>query len=136
MLPLRYTRHWQIAGAFVLLTVFVAAVIPAFWDWPEISYRTLFAFDKWLHAVTFLVLAVWFSGQYARRAYWRVALGLLAFGIAIELCQRMISYRTADLNDLMANVVGIVLGIGIALAGFGGWSLRIENWLLARRQPG
>ena len=134
MLPLRYTRRWLLAGVFVLLAVFGAAIMPAFWSWPSISANTLLDFDKWLHAGTFLVLSLWFSGQYSRRWYWRIGAGLLVFGIIIELCQRMLTYRTGDLQDLAANVVGIVLGLAIALAGIGGWSLRVEGWLMRRSQ--
>ena len=96
--------------------------------------RVVFGADKWLHAATFLVLAVWFSGQYARHAYWRIALALLAFGIVIELCQRMVTYRTGDLLDLAANAAGIALGLLVAVAGAGGWSMRVENWWLRRGQ--
>ena len=78
------------------------------------------------------VLALWFSGQYAREAYWKLALGLLAFGALIEVCQRMISYRTAEWNDLLADLLGIVVGVLIASLGAGGWSVRIEKQLQNR----
>ena len=134
MLPLRYTRRWLLAGVFVLFAVFGAAIMPAFWSWPSLTAKMLLGFDKWLHVGTFLVLSVWFSGQYSRRWYWRIGVGLFTFGIIIELCQRMLTYRTGDLQDLAANVVGIALGLAIALAGIGGWSLRVEGWLMRRRQ--
>ena len=134
MLPLRYTRRWLLAGVFVLFAVFGAAIMPALWFWPSTTGKLLVGFDKWLHTGTFLVLALWFSGQYSRRWYWRIGAGLLIFGIIIELCQRMLTYRTGDLQDLTANAVGIVLGFAIALTGIGGWSLRVEGWLIRRRQ--
>ncbi len=59
-------------------------------------------------------------------------LGLLAFGGLIEMCQRMISYRTAEWNDLFADMLGIVVGILIAMVGVGGWSMRIEKQLQNR----
>lgn len=136
MLPLRYARRWQVAGVLVLLSVFAATVMPAVWLWPSTSVKMLFSADKWLHGVTFAALAMWFSGQYARRSYWRIGLGLLIFGIIIELCQRMLTFRSAELADVGANAAGIVVGLSIALAGFGGWSLRVESWLSRRRQPG
>jgi len=92
----------------------------------------LIDFDKWLHGVTFAFLAVWFSGQYSRKRYGGIGIGLFLFGIVIELCQRMVSYRTAELMDLAADTVGIAVGLIIALAGVGGWSLRIEE-RIARR---
>ena len=133
MLPLRYQRRWQLAGAFALLSVLAGTLIPAFWLWPDFSRVTLIDFDKWLHGFTFAFLAVWFSGQYSRNRYWGIGIGLFMFGIVIELCQRMVSYRTAEFMDLAADTVGIALGLIIALAGLGGWSLRLEE--LIQRRP-
>lgn len=133
MLPLRYARRWQIAGILVLIGVLVAALSPALLDLQQSELLT----DKWLHGFTFTFLTVWFSGQYARRAYWRLALGMLAFGGLIEVCQRMVTYRSAEAMDLLADTIGIAAGLTIALAGAGGWSLQLEKWLYSRLQePG
>jgi VanZ family protein len=131
MLPLHYARRWRQAGVALLVLVFIAALMPAVWLWP--NPREFMAWfdnvDKLLHGATFLFLAVWFSGQYRPRSYWRIGLGLIAFGMLIEVCQRAVGYRTADWFDLAADVVGVVLGLLIALAGLGGWTLRIEDRL-------
>lgn len=132
MLPLSYPRRWQFASIMLLLSVLTLAVIPAIWLWPQDPAVVWSLSDKWLHGVTFAVLALWFSGQYARKAYWKLVLGLLAFGGLIEICQRMISYRTAEWNDLFADMLGIVVGILIAMVGVGGWSMRIEKQLQNR----
>lgn len=129
MLPLRYARRWQAAGIAVLVLVLGFALAP------DVDMRDLgvMASDKWLHGVTFTFLTVWFSGQYGPRSYWRVALGMLAFGAFIELCQRLLTYRSAESLDLLADSVGVAVGLAIAAAGAGGWSLRLEDWLAARR---
>ncbi len=85
--------------------------------------------DKWMHGLTFALLATWYSGQYGRHSYWRLVIGLLAFGAFIEICQSLLPYRSAEMADFIADVLGIFTGIMIALAGFEGWSLRFENWL-------
>jgi hypothetical protein len=133
MLPLRYRRVWHLAGALVLGLVLIGTLLPAMGFWPDISFRSIIALDKWQHALTFLFLSVWFSGQYARQAYWRIGLGLVVFGGVIEIVQRSLSYRSADMADMLANIVGIGIGLAVALAGLGGWSLRVEGWLCARR---
>lgn len=133
MLPLRYPRHWQVAGIVLLAGVLTMAIIPAIWFWPQDPNKIWSLSDKWLHGVTFAVLALWFSGQYARESYWKLVLGLLAFGALIEICQRMIAYRTAEWNDLFADMLGIVVGILIAMVGTGGWSARVEKQLQKRR---
>lgn len=132
MLPLRYARRWQFAGIAVLLLVFMATLTPTFWFMPDMRDSGLLYVDKWLHAITFLFLTVWFSGQYSRECWWRLAAGMLAFGVLIEICQFMLSYRSAESLDLASDAAGIVAGLLIAWAGAGGWSLRIEQWIAAR----
>jgi VanZ family protein len=82
-----------------------------------------------MHGFTFAALAVWYSGQYARRSYGWLALGLFIFGALIEACQSMVTYRTAEMADLIADVLGIAVGILIEQMGVGGWSLQAEEWL-------
>ncbi len=132
MLQLQYPRLWQYLSISGLAVVLTATLIPSGWLWPD-DPRSFYAFsDKWLHGITFAVLALWFSGQYARRAYWRIVLGLLAFGLLIELCQSVLSYRTAEMADMLANAAGMTAGLLIAMAGAGGWSLHFEKWLRER----
>lgn len=134
MLPLRYALRWQVASAALLLVVMVGAMMPAIWFWPDrVRVLTwLGSLDKWAHLLTFAFLAVWFAGQYRRSAYWRIGLGLVGFGVLIELSQRMVGYRSAEWLDIGADVGGIALGLAIGLAGAGGWSQRFENRYLAR----
>lgn len=129
MLPLRYAGLWQAASLAGLAIVFAATLIPAHWLWSDDPASRLHVSDKWLHGLTFVFLAVWFSGQYARRSYWRIAVGLLSFGALIEICQHAIAYRSAELTDMLANVAGLTAGLSLAMAGAGGWSLRVEQWL-------
>ena len=132
MLPLRYVGHWRIAGFMLLAIVLLASMMPAAWEWPDRKelVNWLAHADKWLHGMAFAALAVWFAGQYHRRSYWRIAVGLLAFGGLIEVCQRMVTYRSSEWLDLAANAAGITVGLAAALAGLGGWSLWLENRLV------
>jgi hypothetical protein len=107
MLPLRHARFWRVADGAMLLLVFSAALMPAVWFWND-KVKILSWFqhsDKWLHGMTFFVLAVWFAGQYRRPSYWRIAAGLMLFGF---------------------------VSLAVATAGIGGWSLRVEDWYSAR----
>ena len=135
MLPLRHARFWRVADFGVLVLVFLAALMPAVWFWDD-KVKILSWFDnsdKFLHAMTFCVLTIWFAGQYRRPSYWRIAAGLMLFGCIIEFCQLMVRYRMADWADIAANTVGIIVGLAVAIAGVGGWSLRIEDWYSARQ---
>jgi len=129
MLPLSYPSRWRVAGIFLLLSVLGVTLAPELWPWMGGGGSYWILSDKWMHGFTFVALAVWYSGQYARRSYGWLALGLLIFGALIEACQSMVTYRTAEMADLIADVLGIAVGILIALMGAGGWSLQAEKWL-------
>lgn len=127
MLPLRHEKRWRLAGITLLLIVLIGAIVPALPFWPNVSSFAMS--DKWLHAVTFFSLSLWFTGQYRRSYYWRLVVGLIAFGVLIELSQSALSYRSAEWMDVIADICGIAIGLIIAFAGLGGWSLRFEQWL-------
>jgi glycopeptide antibiotics resistance protein len=136
MLPVRHVGFWRFFSALILVAVLVAALSPAFWLFDNRAHA-LFWFqnaDKWLHALTFITLALWFAGLYEKRNYWRIAVGLMLFGFVVELCQLTVSYRTADWVDIGANTAGIIVGLSVAAAGLGGWSLRFEDWYTRRNQ--
>ena len=111
--------------AFVL----IAALMPVVWFWDDRTggLRWFENVDKWLHGATFFILTFWFTGLVARRRYAFVAIGLLLFGVVIEGCQYLVTYRTADWSDAGANAAGILLGIGLALVATGGWCERVER---------
>ena len=131
MLPLSYPARWRFAGIVILLVVLAFAMAPDIWPLERRLERRLDS-DKVIHGITFAFLAIWYTGQYARRAYWRLAAWLLAFGVLIEACQSLVTYRTAEWSDLWANSAGIAVGMTIALWLTGGWSLKIERWLAKR----
>lgn len=135
MLPLRYARQWWTASVVLLFLVVLVMLMPTAWMWPDrAEFVAWFAdADKWVHAIIFCILAIWFAGQYRAESYWRIALGLLLFGLLTEACQRLVAYRSADWFDLAADAAGIIVGLSVATAGAGGWSLRIENWVDRRK---
>jgi VanZ family protein len=137
MLPLRHARLWRVLSVLILVFVLLAAMTPVFWVFDNLD-DALSWFenaDKWLHGLTFVVLSVWFAGLVEKRRYWLVAIGLLLFGFLVEFCQLQVSYRTADAIDILANTAGILIGFTAAMAGLGGWGLRIEDWYARRRSP-
>lgn len=103
--------------------------MPAVWFWQDRGDLVSWFVhaDKWLHGLIFALLAIWFAGQYRRRSYWRIGLGLIAFGALIELSQSFVTYRSAEWLDMIADVAGIAVGLSVALAGLGGWSIWVEN---------
>ena len=131
MLPLKHPNHWRICGLLLLLAVLMLAMTPEVWQWGRRAGRHLLN-DKTAHALTFAFLAIWYTGQYRRGRYLAVGAGLLLFGAMIEVFQSFVSYRSAEWGDVIANTIGIAIGLVVALALTGGWSLRVESWVLRR----
>jgi glycopeptide antibiotics resistance protein len=127
MLPLRHERLWRSLSVFLLLVVLAGTLTPSVWFDSKVEALIWFEnVDKWIHGLSFLFLSVWFAGLWERRAYWRIAAGLMLFGFIVEGCQLLVSYRTADWLDIAANTVGIMVGLMAATAGLGGWGPRLE----------
>jgi len=135
MLPLRYARRWRVASVVLLIFVLAGTMMPAVWFWPNRrEFVTWFiGADKWLHGITFVFLAIWFAGLYERRSYLKIGLGLTLFGLLIEACQRLVTYRSSDILDIVADAAGISIGLVVAMAGLGGWSLWFENRFITRK---
>ena len=71
----------------------------------------------------------WFSGVYRPAWLPLVAVLLAALGIAIELIQARLTYRTAEPADAMFDIAGIAVAWLIASAGLGRWAEYIESRL-------
>jgi hypothetical protein len=100
----RPTLMWRGLFACALAAIMVLALIPP-GDGPDWFAQA----DKLRHAVAFI--ALWAIGRRARlRPTWALALGLLGFGIAIELAQALTTYRDSSVADVLADAVGIVAG--------------------------
>lgn len=67
--------------------------------------------DKVAHLFAYAVLMFWFmqivSGTSSRLA---AATGLVSLGIALEVVQAILPYRTFELLDIAANTLGVGLG--------------------------
>lgn len=108
--PLPYLWLWRGIGRVLLLLALAAALLPA----PSGMGRIEFG-DKILHAGAFAFLMLWYAQIYADgRDRRRLALGLIAFGAAIEVLQGLVPYRSADIWDLLADSVGVAVGALLA----------------------
>ena len=135
MLPLQHGAFWRSLSLAMLVVVLAGALSPAIWFGNKADALSFIKnADKWVHGITFFVLAVWFSGLVERRRYWLVGIGLIVFGVLLEFFQMYVRYRTADHFDIAANTVGIIVGLAVAIAGLGGWGLRAEDWYARRNQ--
>jgi VanZ family protein len=124
LLTLRHPRLWLMIGWILVVLAFIASLVPRR-DLPEFGGVS----DKLEHIVGYGVLTLWFAGIYPKSRYPMIGVALLAMGIVIELVQGAMNIgRQADLRDVYANTLGIVSGMTLALAWFGGWAQRVEGW--------
>jgi len=112
-------RLWLAGGLLLLLVVMVLALLPGS-ALPELG-----ASDKLLHLLSFAFLMVWFAGIVQPRHFWLLALALLAYGGLMELLQSFTTYRQAEVGDLLADALGILLGWLLAACGLQYWC----DWL-------
>lgn len=130
MVPLRYPYLWLIGGLLVMGLILAISVAPA-----GGLLAIQIVSDKTSHFLAFCSLMLWFSGVFeARNAIW-VGLGLLAFGVLIEVVQSLLPYRMAETRDVLADALGIVAGWALAHAGLRGWTRWVEAWLPGRIPP-
>jgi VanZ family protein len=123
--PLRYPALWRAIGWLMLAVITVAMAMPA----PEVELAIDHA-DKWVHVLAFATLGAWTAQIYPPSAalLWR-GLGLLAFAASTELMQAVIPWRNADSGDLIADAIGVALGLALAFGPSGLGLLRFEALL-------
>ena len=70
--------------------------------------------DKAQHTLAYATLTLWFWQAY--QPGWRWVLFFLVLGAGVELLQAWSGYRSAELGDMLANAIGV--GIGLSLGAF------------------
>ncbi len=100
---------FRIAFVLALVAVFWLALMPA----PDIA--TLVSWqDKIEHAVLFAALALFAVVGWPAHPG-RIALGLLLYGAAMELAQSQTGHRFGDPWDWLADAIGLLVLVPIAL---------------------
>ncbi len=127
MFDLRFASRWRLASALLLVSLLILMLLPEPSDWPNLSEYTFENSDKLVHFIVFTALAIWFAGLYRRALYWRIAGGLVLYGLLIEVLQSATNFRSGEVLDLFADIAGIAVGIIVANLGFAGWSKRVES---------
>jgi VanZ family protein len=75
--------------------------------------------DKAQHTLAFGVLMLLGFLAYPR-AFWKLAIALILYGVAIEVIQSLTGWRSGEVLDAVADRVGIVLS-GVLIQGHGFW---------------
>ncbi len=105
-------ESWRILFFCALAFALFMALIPGRFD------PTRFINDKVKHVLTFMVLFLLVDQAFpAEGIIWWKPVGLMVFGVLIELCQQMTRDRRFSVGDILANGggVGLYLLIGFSI---------------------
>jgi VanZ family protein len=125
VLTFRYPWVWVGLGWTLVAAVCAGSLVPG------AMLRAMSFSDKLLHAGSYFVLMVWFAGLYRRSFHGLIALVLFALGVALDLLQGMLPYRSFDVRDIAANAGGVLVGLVLSAWLLEGWCQRLERRLLA-----
>ena len=119
---LNFRRTWLTGGWLLVGLVIYLSLTP---HPPEpLSFPNA---DKLEHAVAYGSLSLWFCQIYLSARSRTIALALLiGLGIALEFVQGWTGYRDFEVLDMVADSVGVLLGLLLALTPFGRLFVLIE----------
>ena len=101
-------RFHRGVGWCLVAVVVVLSLIPT----PTVPPVTGTFDDKIAHCLVYATIMGWFAVITPRPSWWRLAGAVIALGVALELCQGALPYRTASFADVLANTLGVLLGAG------------------------
>ena len=93
----------------LLITIVVLSLLPA----SELPGGIFNFWDKAQHAMAYAVLAVLAVRAYPGQPRLRTSTGLLLLGAVLELAQAASGLRYGEWSDLLANGLGIALGMAL-----------------------
>lgn len=114
-------RFWWALGVVLVIAALVVCLMPM----PSVPQAFDFN-DKVWHILGHTALAVYFTGLVERRRWWKILVGLLVFGIFVELAQHYMNMgRQGDIRDVLGNIAGDLLGLLLGYLGLSRW----PQWL-------
>lgn len=105
MNPTRIAGYWKAAGWLLVLAIIALSLTPT----PP--HLNLEQGDKLGHFAAYGLVTLWFAQPYtALPQRVRLALGMVALGVALEYAQRATGYRTFEVADMVADALGVAIG--------------------------
>ena len=128
MFPLNYKLLWKLANLVILILLASLLLLPSEWLFPNyINDLPELLSDKVFHIGLFILWTCWLSGQFI--SFLKIFFYTSIFGFLIEVIQYFLPYRSWEPLDLLANEIGILIGVIIAIKFTSGWSLLIEKYI-------
>jgi hypothetical protein len=117
-------RMWLALGYTQLVLIMVLAVMPL----PVVVPAELLS-DKVIHLLAFAFLMLWFASLFPRQQHWRVFSALLLYGLIMEAVQSQVPRRYAEGADLVADLIGLLVGLLLVRTSLHRWPLWVERML-------
>ncbi len=97
---------WKLAAVILLLAITVLSLIPAE---PKAGVSVI---DKVQHLIAYGALTFSLLRAFTASLVWRVVVGAVLFGVAIEFAQEWLTTtRQLDPLDMVANTLGVMLAV-------------------------
>lgn len=99
-------RLWQWSSCCLALAIALGSLLPLN------SAVDIAGSDKLYHFIAYSLLAYLLARSYLARIGWlKLASGVVVYGAVIEILQGFSGYRSAELGDLLANILGCSGGL-------------------------
>lgn len=123
--PLRHFRRWLRVGWLLIITIIILELIPE----PQSElFKELTPNDKIEHFIAYGTLMAWFVQLYhPLRTRIVLALLFIGMGVGLEFLQGLTFYRTFDVYDMLANSIGVLLGLMLSFGSLGQLLARFES---------
>ena len=125
MYQLEYKILWNILNLFIFITLTSLLVFPPEWFFGSDIRLPERLTDKGIHFFVFTLLTIWVCGQLP--SFIKVLMYISFYGIIIECIQYFSPDRTYELFDILANELGVILGILISFKLTNDWVIKIED---------
>jgi len=123
---LRFRKIWLAIGYGMIGVVILLSVMSD----PPTPDIDLPSIDKLYHTLTYFLLMIWFAQIYhVNKQKYLWALFFIILGVALEYIQNYSPERYFELSDMVANTVGVIVGILLAGTALRNALVRIERSL-------
>ncbi|MCX7512723.1 VanZ family protein [Frateuria sp. STR12] len=125
---------WSVLGLLLMLAVLASALLPVTRQLTAMAISLTPEGDKLLHVAAFAGLMLWWGNVYRRTGVrLGVAAACLAFGVLIECAQWPADPDDASAWDVLADLVGLGLGVLLLRTPLADMLVRAEDWLGLRQ---
>ena len=122
---LRFKKIWRSLAYLIILIIIVLSLMPN----PD-KITPFSTSDKLMHALAYAVSMFWFGLCFKREKLFGIGAGLILLGVALEFIQGQTGYRTMSFYDIVANCVGVFVGLALSFSRLSKFLQYIERRLL------